>query len=579
MSEVVFFEPQPVPEYRPASAEKVKRAMRYAGYVRISSEDQVGNFSVDAQRRAIESWVKAHEGILVATYVDEAQSGKSTDRPAFAKMRLDAKRHKFDALIVHKFDRFSRNRTDALAVKSLLRHDYGVRVFSVSEPSEDSDGPIGALIEGIMESVADWYSRNLATETTKGKKERTMQGLHNNQAPFGMEKIEGKLTAHEFELPGLLMAFDEYAKGSHSDNAIAKLLNDRGYRTKQGTPFSKDTVRFLLQNQTYIGKIRYQKTTYNSKGVRSRSAPTEWLDGKHEAVIPKELFEKCQEVRAKRCHHNLPTVKYNPYLLRDIVYCYDCMTHVPLEKTFRTYGKMRPQTHAKHGATYYRCLAREKGYLCKQKAVEAPSIEEQVVGIVSTLKPDPKWRDTVNHDYATSLGGKSVEDRTSELQGIIRRMDTRYDHGLVVDEQEFFTKRIELQKEMESLAPSTSDEHMEAEKLLLSFKGLWQSCKDNTEDAHELLKKVVERVYVQGKDVIAMTLKSSVHTVLGHKTKEPTSIEIDPIVWQGFCQERRRRASDTHMAILFVPPTVPLPKGTEARLVAEDATVMAEAKM
>jgi hypothetical protein len=62
-----------------------------------------------------------------------------------------------------KFDRFARNRTDALAIKLLLRHDYGVKVFSVSEPSEDSDGPMGALIEGIMESVADWYSQNLAT--------------------------------------------------------------------------------------------------------------------------------------------------------------------------------------------------------------------------------------------------------------------------------------------------------------------------------------------------------------------------------------------------------------------------------
>ena len=64
---------------------------------------------------------------------------------------------KFDALIVHKFDRFARNRTDALAIKSLLRRDYNIKVFSASEPSEDSDGAIGALIEGIMESAAEWY--------------------------------------------------------------------------------------------------------------------------------------------------------------------------------------------------------------------------------------------------------------------------------------------------------------------------------------------------------------------------------------------------------------------------------------
>jgi site-specific DNA recombinase len=110
--------------------------MRYSAYVRISSEDQVGNFSIDAQQRAIEAWVAAKGGMLVQLYKDEAQSGRTADRPAFQQMRRDARKGKFDAVIVHKFDRFARNRTDALAIKSLLRYDYGIKVFSVNEPSE-----------------------------------------------------------------------------------------------------------------------------------------------------------------------------------------------------------------------------------------------------------------------------------------------------------------------------------------------------------------------------------------------------------------------------------------------------------
>lgn len=144
-----------LPPEEPAKHEqKGKTIMRYAAYIRISSEEQVGNFSVGAQRRAIEAWVKQQGGQLVKVYTDEAQSGRTTDRPAFQQMRREAKERRFDALVVHKFDRFARNRTDALAIKSLLRQDYGVKVFSVTEPSEDSDGAIGALIEGIMESVA-----------------------------------------------------------------------------------------------------------------------------------------------------------------------------------------------------------------------------------------------------------------------------------------------------------------------------------------------------------------------------------------------------------------------------------------
>lgn len=160
--------------------------MRYAAYVRVSSEEQVDNFSIDAQKRAIQTWVVARgDGVLVKVYADEGKSGRTAERPGFLRMRRDARKGKFDALVVHKFDRFARNRTDALAIKSLLRYDYGIKVFSVTEPSEDSDGPIGALIEGIMESVADWYSRNLGTEVAKGKKERGNQGLHNNRALLG----------------------------------------------------------------------------------------------------------------------------------------------------------------------------------------------------------------------------------------------------------------------------------------------------------------------------------------------------------------------------------------------------------
>jgi DNA invertase Pin-like site-specific DNA recombinase len=67
-------------------------ALRYAGYIRISSEDQIGNFSIEAQRHSIESWVEAQGGTLIAVYVDSAFSGRNTDRPQFQAMRQDAKK-------------------------------------------------------------------------------------------------------------------------------------------------------------------------------------------------------------------------------------------------------------------------------------------------------------------------------------------------------------------------------------------------------------------------------------------------------------------------------------------------------
>ena len=74
--------------------------MRYAAYLRISSEEQVGNFSIDAQKRAIESWVVARGGLLVKVFTDEGQSGRTVNRPGLSQMRREAKRHKCTTAIV-----------------------------------------------------------------------------------------------------------------------------------------------------------------------------------------------------------------------------------------------------------------------------------------------------------------------------------------------------------------------------------------------------------------------------------------------------------------------------------------------
>ena len=107
--------------------------------------------------------------------------------------------------------------------------------------------------------------------------------------------------------------------------------------------FSKETVRDILQNRIYLGKIKYQKYKRRSDGRRSYEAPIEWFDGKHEAVIDGDLFDRCQQVRAKRRSHRQSTKRYNPYLLRGLLYCHRCCSSPPEGKSFKQYGKMRAQ--------------------------------------------------------------------------------------------------------------------------------------------------------------------------------------------------------------------------------------------
>jgi DNA invertase Pin-like site-specific DNA recombinase len=146
--------------------------MDAALYVRISESDQ-SRFSIDAQLAACRKHAKQQGWRVVQEYVERGRSAKNTDRPEFQAMIAAAKAGKFQVIIVQKLDRFARNREDAVIYKALLRR-VDVQVVSVTEQFDD--GPMGRLVEGILEVVADWFLVNLREETIKGMRRMAQEG-------------------------------------------------------------------------------------------------------------------------------------------------------------------------------------------------------------------------------------------------------------------------------------------------------------------------------------------------------------------------------------------------------------------
>lgn len=148
--------------------EEQKRA---AAYCRVSSEEQVQGYSLDAQIEAIHEYCKDKGYEVVAEYIDgdysAKHSGKNDKRQQFKKLIADAQDGLFEAVIVHKLDRFARNRAQSVIHKELLR-DIGISVLSVSEPL-DPDNPASIITEGMLEVLGEWYSVNLGQEVRKGR--------------------------------------------------------------------------------------------------------------------------------------------------------------------------------------------------------------------------------------------------------------------------------------------------------------------------------------------------------------------------------------------------------------------------
>ena len=269
-----------------------------AVYLRVSTADQL-ELSPDAQKRMILDYAKRNNILISDEYVfiDEGISGRKAEkRPAFMKMIATAKKKPkpFDVILVHKFDRFSRSREDSIVYKSLLRKECGVQVISITEHIEDDK--FAVILEAMLEAMAEYYSLNLADEVTKGMTEKALRGGYQAKPPMGYE------IKHKGDLPTIIPAEAEiikkiflmYAEEHLSPYEICRHLNSLGLKTQKGNTFERRTIEYILQNPTYEGMTRWNRTQNSTNTVKDKS---EWIiaKGDFEPIISEEIYNRAQE--------------------------------------------------------------------------------------------------------------------------------------------------------------------------------------------------------------------------------------------------------------------------------------------
>jgi len=160
-------------------------------YGRVSSEDQVQGFSLQAQLRACREWAEKNGFKVLRQYVEEGHSAfRNLDkREAFKELLSDAasKEHSFGVIIVHKLDRLFRDSLESSTTRAILKREH-VRLVSVTEPMVGSDTPEDFFMEHILVGMAEFYSRNLSREIMKGLKQRAQQGHLVFRPPYGYKR-------------------------------------------------------------------------------------------------------------------------------------------------------------------------------------------------------------------------------------------------------------------------------------------------------------------------------------------------------------------------------------------------------
>lgn len=340
-------------------------------YCRFSSDNQRTE-SIDAQVRAIEEYCRKEGYTLIKIYKDEAISGTSIDdREEFLKMIEDSKNKEFNYVIVHKFDRFARNRYDH-AINEKKLNENGVKLISVLEQLNDS--PEAVILKSVLTGMNEYYSLNLAREVRKGQKENALKCVHNGGIPpLGYDLTEDKTyTINEEEAKAVRLIFKMYLEG-RGYAYIADELNSLGFKNKLGKPFKKISIRDTLYNEKYIGNFIFGKKDKKGKLTGKEIK----IENGIPAIISKEDFEKVQIMLQKKVRSSSGrSTALTTYLLTGLCECGECGGSYS--------GGYRSVNRNKTVSYGYQCRNRkDKVNDCKNTPIRREVLEDLVI---TTLK-------------------------------------------------------------------------------------------------------------------------------------------------------------------------------------------------
>ncbi len=329
-------------------------------YARYSSHSQTEQ-SIEGQIKVCEEFASKNEYTIISRYIDRAISGTTDNRPEFLRMIEDSSRKQFQGVLVYQLDRFARNRYDSAIYKAKLKKN-GVRVFSAKE--NITDDASGILVEGLLESMAEYYSVELSQKIRRGLDLNAQKQLATGgNVALGYKVDEDrKFVIDEHGAEIVRMVYEMYADGK-TITEINQHLNSLNYQSSKGSAFNKNSLTKMLRNKRYIGIYTYKDMEVKDGIPR---------------IISDELFEKVAERLGKNKQAPARSKAKAQYLLTTKLFCGHCNEMMTGEsgtsKTGRIYN-------------YYKCNhARKK--LCHKKTVKKDYIENLVIDECRTLLTD-----------------------------------------------------------------------------------------------------------------------------------------------------------------------------------------------
>ena len=498
-------------------------------YLRVSTKDQANRggeaegFSIPAQREACLRKAEAIGAVVVAEFVDAGESARSANRPELKNMLAFVKEHRVAHVIVHKVDRLARNRVDDVEI-NLQLSSVGAQLVSCSENIDET--PSGMLLHGIMSSIAEFYSRNLATESKKGMRQKAKNGGTPGMAPFGYINTRAR-TENGREIrtvaldpersPWVRWIYERYATGEWTVPMIRDELVKRGVTTlprpnRPSRPIAISHIYSILKNRYYVGMVIYEGVEYR---------------GTHPALIDEALFETAQRIRTAR-HESGEKPRIHTHYLKGSVYCGQCGE--PL-----TFGQSRNRVGNLYD--YFYCLGRHRSKSsCTFRAIQSHQLEAAIENHWRTVTLRPSHvkgirKLILDHMRVVLPDSSATRAQATEQLAKLERdslkvLDAFYANA--IDTPELRNEQVRIAAER-AAAEQIVDSHQHDEKhltnrleyclsLLSSAHAHYQQADDNAR--RELNQAVFEHLYVHDDEIVGSDLTPAFQRLMSDQLDE-----------------------------------------------------------
>ena len=490
--------------------------LRVAAYCRVSTDSDEQETSYDAQVTHYTEYIQKNpEWELAGIFADDGISGTNTKkRTEFNRMIDECMAGNIDMIITKSISRFARNTLDCLQYIRQLK-DKNIPVYFEKESINTMDAK-GEVLITIMASLAQQESQSLSQNVKLGLQYRYQQGKvqvnYNRFLGYTKDK-DGHLVIDPEQAEIVKRIYREYLEGSSMDKIAAGLMAD-GILTGAGKEkWHTSTINKILRNEKYIGDALLQKTYTTDFLTKKRiknngTVPQYYVEGDHEAIIPKELFMQVQaELIRRRIVHTSPNGKTRTFssnhVFAQIIICGKC-------------GEVFRRVHWNNRgkkSIVWRCVSRleNTGLFCDARTVLESTIEQVLVTAINqTLCDKDSFLTTLRDNIATVINRESdkaladIDKRLEELQTELLKLATsNADYDKVGDE----IHRLRDQKQKIQLESANRDELKKRMADMSAF--LKKQSAALAEYDEQLIRRLIEKVSIY-EDKFIVEFKSGV---------------------------------------------------------------------